>query len=95
MLNWDWVRNCPKSPASPQEAFEPGWWLNAKKLLKNPLIDPHVADDKLAAWIDAHTMRVHHRLLKNLGAVRAGAVAGSYELDTSTGYGAQLKALNP
>lgn len=46
----------------------PGRWVNIKELMKKPLIDPGVADDQLAAWIDSSTMAVH-QFLGKLGQV--------------------------
>lgn len=33
-----------------------------KQMLKAPLLDPTVPEDKLAAWIHEHTMHVHQFL---------------------------------
>lgn len=38
--------------------LEPSRWVNLKKLLGRPLIDPGVRDEDLAAWLDANTMLV-------------------------------------
>jgi hypothetical protein len=70
MLNWDWVRNRPASPPTPEAVFEQGWWVNAKELLTLPLVDPSIPETKLAAWLDTHTMNVHSRLLEKLDKVR-------------------------
>lgn len=91
MLNWDWVNNRPAVPPTPEAAFDPGWWSNAKHMLLPPLIDPSVPENKLAAWIDAHTMNVHHRLLSKLDKVRQGEQAGSFILQDK--YWEQLQAL--
>ena len=34
-------------------------WAVHKLMIRPPLMDPEVPDDKLAAWIDKHTMHVH------------------------------------
>ena len=34
-------------------------WAVHKLMIRPPLLDPEVPDDKLAAWIDQHTMHVH------------------------------------
>jgi hypothetical protein len=36
--------------------------MNIKQMLKLPLLDPSVPDDKLADWIESHTMAVHQFL---------------------------------
>ena len=97
MLNWDWVANRPAAPATTAEALSPGWWVNAKELLRPPLLDPTTPEDKLAAWIDKHTMRVHARLLERQGSVRRGgdAAHGAFVLDPADAYWAQLRALPP
>jgi hypothetical protein len=74
MLNWDWVHNRPKSPPTPQAAFDPGWWINAKELLTPPLLDSSIPETKLAGWLDENTMNVHFKLLKKLDKVRLAAV---------------------
>ena len=83
MVNWDWIKNCPATPPTPEAAFEPGWWLNAKELLTPPLIDPTVPESKLAAWIDRNTMHVHSRLLKKLDKVRVGSKKESKKTSSS------------
>ena len=95
MLNWDWVKNCPASPPTPEAAFEPGWWVNAKELLTPPLLDPSIPETKLAAWIDKHTMNVHSRLLERLDKVRRGKEENkeNFVLDDDDPYWAQLQAL--
>lgn len=94
MLNWDWVHNRPAEPSSPETAFQPGWWHNARTMLRRPLLDPSVAADDLAAWIDAHTMRVHHRLLERLHNVRVGDQGSSqFVLAEADEYGALLRQL--
>ncbi|BDA40553.1 hypothetical protein COCOBI_01-2060 [Coccomyxa sp. Obi] len=64
MMNWDWLRNCPaKMPKD--KSSEPGWYEVAKTMLRPPLLDPSIPEDKLADWVDSHTMMVHqflHRL---------------------------------
>ena len=37
-------------------------WAVHKLMIRPPLLDPEVPDDKLAAWIDQHTMHVHQFL---------------------------------
>ena len=37
-------------------------WAVHKLMIRPPLLDPEVPDDKLAAWIDKHTMHVHQFL---------------------------------
>lgn len=48
--------------------------MNQKEFLKPPLIDPTLADDKLAEWIDSHTMAVHQFLdkLQQVGLAACG-----------------------
>ena len=58
MMNWDWERNRPAHPATPEEAAQPGWWATMRQLLRPPLLDPAVPDERLAAWLDKHTMKV-------------------------------------
>jgi hypothetical protein len=94
MLNWDWVKNRPASPPTPEAAFEPGWWINGKELLTPPLLDPSVPESKLAAWLDKHTMNVHSRLLEKLNKVRLAKEESStsvFILDDL--YWKQLQAL--
>ena len=74
MLNWDWVHNRPESPPTPRDAFDPGWWINAKELLTPPLLYSSIPETKLAAWLDEHTMNVHSKLLKKLDKVRLAAL---------------------
>lgn len=33
-------------------------------MLKPPLLDPDIPEEKLAEWVDTHTMRVHQFLDK-------------------------------
>lgn len=68
MMNWDWERNRPAHPATPKEAAQPGWWATMRQLLRPPLLDPAVPDERLAAWLDKHTMKV--RRLVGAGTVR-------------------------
>lgn len=70
MLNWDWLRNRPAEPTSPDALMEPGWWINVRQLLRPPLLDHQQPEDQLAAWIDKHTMRVHGALLERLHLLR-------------------------
>jgi hypothetical protein len=91
MVNWDWVANRPTAPPSQDRLFEPGWWINAKKILQPPLIDPNVPDSELSAWLDAHTMAVHHHLLPLLRKVKPGGEPGTYLLDDE--YWDRLQAL--
>ena len=42
---------------------------NCRHMLKPPLLDGSRAPNQLAAWIDGHTMAVHHNILQNLGQV--------------------------
>lgn len=74
MLNWDWLRNRPMDPASWEEQMEreQGWYRNVRHLLHKPLLDTTVAEEKLAAWIDEHTMRVHGGFLDKLPKLRKG-----------------------
>lgn len=44
LLNWDWVANRPTAPPSIQDAVQPGWWFNARQVLKAPLIDPDLPE---------------------------------------------------
>lgn len=37
-------------------------WAVHKLMIRPPLLDPEVPDEKLAAWIDKHTMHVHQFL---------------------------------
>ena len=55
-----------------------------------PLLDPALPEGEVAAWVDAHTMAVHHRLL---GALRRDA-AGALTLGDHP-YWAELQALPP
>ena len=91
MLNWDWVTNRPTTPPTPDAAYDPGWWINAKQMLLPPLIDPTVPDAKLAAWFDKNAMNVHHRLLGKLHKVRRGKQAGTFVLEDD--YWRQLQSL--
>ncbi|KAK9824355.1 hypothetical protein WJX72_009649 [[Myrmecia] bisecta] len=68
MLNWDWESNKP-AKLVPERSSEPGWYANAMQLLKLPLLDVSVTEDRLAAWIDANTMQVH-QFLGLLGKLR-------------------------
>lgn len=70
MMNWDWLRNQPSEPASFEERWKSqGWWLNVKEMMRPPLMDNTCPADKLAEWIDKHTMRVHG-FLDKLGKLR-------------------------
>ena len=98
MLNWDWVANRPTAPPTPEDAFDPGWWINAKQLLTAPLIDPTVSDTTLDAWLQAHTMDVHHRLLSKLDKVKRQSSSGKHDIDNmfmleEDEYWEQLQAL--
>ena len=42
---------------------------NVRSMLKSPLLDPSVPEERLAAWIDSHTMHVH-QFLDRLDRVR-------------------------
>ncbi|PRW61039.1 hypothetical protein C2E21_0196 [Chlorella sorokiniana] len=70
MLNWDWLRNQPSEPSSPDQLIQPGWWANLRQLLRPPLLDPEQPAERLASWIDKHTMRVHAGLLDKLHLLR-------------------------
>jgi hypothetical protein len=59
------------------------------------LADPGVPDEALAAWIDAHTMRVHARLLDRRNAIAAGPRPRSFVLPPGDKYYAKLLALPP
>ena len=91
MLNWDWLRNRPAQSGSPEEALQPGWWHNAKQLLRPPLLDPSLPEDQVAAWVDAHTMRVHAGFLHLLPKLRRDAQTQQLVLDDP--YGQQLQQL--
>ena len=91
MLNWDWLSNRPAQPGCPQEALQPGWWHNAKQLLRPPLLDPSLTEDQVAAWVDAHTMRVHAGFLHLLPKLRREVPSQRLVLDDS--YWQQLQRL--
>ena len=91
MLNWDWLSNRPAQPGSPAEALQPGWWHNAKQLLRPPLLDPSLPEEEVAAWVDAHTMRVHAGFLHLLPKLRRDAQTRRLVLDDP--YWQQLQQL--
>ena len=91
MLNWDWLSNRPAQPGCPEEALQPGWWHNAKQLLRPPLLDPSLPEDQVAAWVDAHTMRVHAGFLHLLPKLRREVQTQRLVLDDS--YWQQLQQL--
>ena len=91
MLNWDWLSNRPAQPGSPAEALQPGWWHNAKQLLRPPLLDPSLPEEEVAAWVDAHTMRVHAGFLHLLPKLRRDAQTRRLVLDDP--YWQQLRQL--
>lgn len=93
MVNWDWVANRPMVPTSQDRLFEPGWWINAKQILQPPLIDPKVPENELSAWLDSHTMAVHHHLLPLRHKVKPGGQPGTYVLEDE--YWDLLQALPP
>ncbi len=95
MLNWDWVNNRPASPPSPDQFFDPGYWHHAKELLKPPLLDPTVPEDRLAAWLDKHTMAVHNRLLERRHKIRQAEKPGTFMLDPNDEYAKRLSTLTP
>ena len=81
MINWDWVRNCPAGTPTPDATCELGWWANAKQLLSPPLLDSSIPDSKVAAWLEAHTMAVHHQLLAKLDKIRRRRVKQEEEVE--------------
>ena len=91
MLNWDWLRNQPAQPSSPEELIQPGWWVNLRQLLRAPLLDPEQPAERLAAWIDKHTMRVHAGLLDKLHLLRLDEATQQLVLDDP--YWEQLQAV--
>lgn len=96
MMNWDWERNCPAHPASTKEsAAEPGWIIHARAILRPPLFDPSVSDDKIASWLDMHTMRVHDELFQRLEKIhRVNENERRYQMDENDEYWQQLKGLD-
>lgn len=93
MLNWDWLRNQPAQPKAPEEALGPGWWATVRQLLRPPLLDHEVPEERLAAWLDTHTMRVHGALLDRLSLLRWDDESQRLILDDE--YGQQLQQLPP
>lgn len=90
-----WQNPCPPF-AEPDHALLPHEtcrWDNVCRMLGPPLLDPTVPDAKLAAWLDAHTMRVHAGLLHSLHTLRWQGSSGRLALGGA--YGAQLEALPP
>ena len=79
MLNWDWVKNCPAAPPTPDSSFDPGWWINAKEILQPPLLDTSLPDAKLAAWLDANTMNVHSKLFERQQKIKKQAASDEKE----------------
>jgi hypothetical protein len=94
MLNWDWVANRPATPPTPEAARQPGWWATVRRVLGPPLLDPAVSDADLGAWIDAHTMRVHGRLLERRDKVRRGDADGGPAFILDDSYGERLRAIS-
>lgn len=93
MLNWDWLRNQPAEPSSPEQLIQPGWWTNLRQLLRPPLLDPEQPAERLAAWIDKHTMRVHAALLDKLHLLRRDEDTQQLVLDDP--YWEQLQSAAP
>lgn len=84
LLNWDWLRNEPEVAADPAEMLgerQAGWYFNVRRILNPPLLDSQLEGEELAEWVDANTMRVHHRLLDKLGALRREEASGKLVLD--------------
>lgn len=66
---------------TPQHAGQPGWWFNIKEMITPPLMEVSLPEEKLAAWIDAHTMRVHGGFLDKLDKLRRDDTTGKLVLD--------------
>lgn len=91
MLNWDWLRNRPAEPPSPDVLLEPGWWVNVRQLLRPPLLDHQQPEEGLGAWIDQHTMRVHGALLDRLHLLRRDEA--TQQLVLNDPYWQQMQAM--
>lgn len=58
-------------------------------MLKPPLFDPSIPEDKLADWVDSHTMRVHqflHRLQEVIVLAECNTTTGSPCINSITVY---------
>lgn len=59
----------------------------AKTMLRPPLFDPSIPEDKLADWVDSHTMRVHqflHRLQEVIFIAECNTTSGSHCIKSIT-----------
>lgn len=81
LLNWDWLRNCPAEMPGPEHAGQPGWWFNIREMLQPPLLETALPEAELAAWIDAHTMRVHDGFIDKLHKLQRDGPTGKLVLD--------------
>lgn len=94
MLNWDWEKNLPAHPSPEEDPFAPGWIHHAREILRPPLLDPSVPDERLSDWLDAHTMRVHAELHQRRGKIRrVEDGTRSFRLNDDDEYWLQLRSL--
>ena len=63
-----------------------------KDVFQAPLLDVSVGEERLAAWIDANTMRCHRNLLPLLEHARRGEAAGDAAWTLDHPYQAILDA---
>ncbi|KAL4423816.1 hypothetical protein ABPG75_001117 [Micractinium tetrahymenae] len=93
MMHWDWLANRPAELPSPEAAAYPGWWHNIKEMMRPPLLEVALPEGELAAWIDAHTMRVHDGFIEKLHKLRREERTGKLVLDDP--YWEALQQLPP
>jgi hypothetical protein len=92
MLNWDWLRNqAAEGTDEEMMAKEQGWWYNVRQIIRVPLLDNTLEGPELTAWIDKHTMRVHHGILDKLDKLRMDEETQELVLDDP--YWQELKVL--
>jgi hypothetical protein len=71
LINWVWEDNRPLMKAEGRgdgqdkdnNSYIPGYYEDLREILKPPLLDGSVPPERLAAWIDANTISVHHNLM--------------------------------